>query len=286
MIKLVYKKGFWVGLALIIVFLIVMRYSSSTRSEITVVERIIRDSYAPLQNGLSGIKRGLSGVSLGLAEKRDLNEQLKELKLENDSLSMENQKLREYKEETKRLRALLNFSQDNQEQYGLELARVIARSANNWFNVITIDKGSEDGIATGMPVINPDGLVGRVNNTSQHSSQVVLITDREMAVGAILQDSRETRGIIEGTGNSSSLGMINIPYYAKVKKGERVVTSGLSEFYPKGIQIGTIQKVEREANGLLLTATVKPSVQFDKLEEVMIIAQFHPAAVDKTNEGE
>ncbi len=286
MIKLVYKKSFWVLLALALILMVFMRYSSSTRAEITVMEKLVREAYTPLQNGLSGMRRGLTGVSLGLAEKHDLNAQIKSLSEENDRLNMENQQLREYQAETKRLQVMLNFSDDHKGEYGLELARVIARSPNNWFKVITIDKGSEDGISTGMPVINPDGLVGRVSNTSPHSSQVALITDREMAVGAILQKSRETRGIIEGTGDSSSLGMINIPYYAKMKKGERVITSGLSEFYPKGIQIGTIQTVQREANGLLLFATVRPAVDFEKLEEVMVIAQFHPEPSSTTNEGE
>lgn len=269
-----------------IILMLVMRYSSSTRAEITLVEKIIRESLTPLQNGLDGMRRGVAGVSLGLANKQDLNNRLEQLNRENERLSLENQRLREYKAETQRLRKLLNFSEDNKEQYGLELARVIARSPNNWFKVITIDKGTEDGISPGMPVISPDGLVGRVSNTSQHSAQVTLITDREMAVGVILQNSRENRGIIEGTGDSYSLAMINIPYYAKVKKGERVVTSGLSEFYPKGIQIGTIKTVAREKNGLLLSATVKPAVEFDKLEEVMVIAQYHHVAEDKTNEGE
>ena len=168
----------------------------------------------------------------------------------------------------------------------MQAARVIARSPNNWFKVIMIDKGSEDGITQGMPVINPDGLVGRVSNTSKYSSQVELITDREMAVGAILQNTRETRGIVEGIGDSDILAMINIPYYSKVKKGERVLSSGLSEFYPKGIQIGTIQKIKREANGLLLSATVKPSVKFDELEEVLIITQYRSPPADKADEGE
>lgn len=283
--RLLYKKSFWLILVLAIILLFTIKFSSATRNQITLLEKIVRDSFTPLQSGLSGVRRGVSGVSLGLAEKKNLNEQIKKLSAENDRLSLENQQLREYEAESQRLQALLNFSKNNQEKYGLEFARVIARSPNNWFKVITIDKGSDDGISTGMPVINPNGLVGRVSNTSKHSSQVALITDREMAVGAILQDSRETRGIVEGVGDSSKLGMINIPYYAKVRKGERVITSGLSEFYPKGIQIGTIQTVKKESNGLLLKATVKPAVEFDKLEEVMVIAQFKTEAVT-TNKGE
>jgi rod shape-determining protein MreC len=98
-------------------------------------------------------------------------------------------------------------------------------------------------------------------------------------VGAIAQSSRETQGIIEGMGESNSLRMINIPYYSKISRYERVVCSGLSQYYPKGILIGYVQSVEKEANGLLLTAVVTPAVAFDKLEEVMVITQIH-APVD------
>lgn len=273
-------------LVVVVVFLVIMKYSSSTRVEITTSERIIRDSFVPLQSGLDGLRRSLDGVSLGLAEKQELKDQANELAQENQRLSLENQQLREYKAETKRLQNLLAFKEQNQEQFTLQAARVIARSPNNWFKVITIDKGSQDGIVQGMPVINPDGLVGRVSNTSRYSSQVELITDREMAVGAILQNTRETRGIVEGMGDSNTLGMINIPYYSQVKKGERVLSSGLSEFYPKGIQIGTIQTVKREPNGLVRSATVKPSVKFDKLEEVLIITQYRSLPEDEADKGE
>lgn len=285
MFRIIYKKSFWIVLAVVVLCLVFMKYSSSTRAEITVVEKIIRDSFTPLQNGLDGLRRGLGGVSLGLAEKKDLTEQITELTQRDKRLKRENQQLREYKAEALRLQRLLAFKEKKQ-QYTLQAARVIARSPNNWFKVITIDQGSEDGISQGMPVIDADGLVGRVSNASKQSSQVILITDREMAIGAILQNTRETRGIVEGLGNSDTLGMINIPYYSRVKKGEKVISSGLSEFYPKGIPIGTIKAVKREENGLLLSATVKPAVKFDELEEVLVITQFHILPDEEANKGE
>lgn len=286
MFKLVGKKSFWAVLGLLVIFLILMKYSSGTRAEITVVERVLRDSFTPLQNGLSGLKRGLTGVSTGLESKQELARQIEQLKRKNNDLSLENQQLREYKAEAKRMRLLLNYQQENKEQYDLTVARVIARQPNNWFNLITIDKGSADGILQGMPVINADGLVGRISNTSYHTAQVTLITDREMAVGAIIQNSRETQGIIEGMGETNSLRMINIPYYSKVGKYERVVCSGLSKFYPKGIQIGYVQAVKKESNGLLLSATISPAVAFDKLEEVMVITQFRSPVVTSANKKE
>ena len=283
MFKFVGKKGFWFLLAVAAIFLILMHYSPGTRTEITMAEKLLRESFTPLQNGLSGLKRGLSSVSTGLENKQELARQLKQMKTQNDKLSLENQQLREFKAEAQRLRTLLDYKQANQEQYDLVVAGVIGRQPNNWFKFITIDKGARDGISQGMPVISADGLVGRVSNVSFNSSQVTLITDREMAVGAIVQNTRETQGIIEGMGESHTLRMINIPYYSKINRYERVVCSGLSQFYPKGILIGYVQSVEKEANGLLLTAAITPAVAFDKLEEVMVITQIH-APADVTEE--
>lgn len=276
MFKFVGKKNFWALLAALLIFLILMYFSAGVRNEITMAERLLQESIAPLQNGLSGLKRGLSTVSTGLENKQELARQLAQVKKQNDALSLENQQLREYKAETERLRILLDYRQAHQEQYELLAARVIGRHPNNWFELITIDKGTRDGINPGMAVINADGLVGRVSSVSYNSSQVTLITDHEMAVGAIVQNSRETQGIIEGMGEANMLRMINIPYYSKISQYEKVVCSGLSQFYPKGIQIGYVQTIEKEANGLLLTATIRPAVEFDKLEEVMVITQMYP----------
>ncbi|MDD3363701.1 MAG: rod shape-determining protein MreC [Syntrophomonas sp.] len=251
-----------------------MKLSSSNRQEITLLEKLVRDSYSPLQTGVDKLEIGINNISVGLAQKKEIEEQIGALEIKNNRLSLENQQLRENRAEVERLRSLLAYKQAQQDQYDLEAARVIARSPNNWYKVITIDKGAENGIAGGMPVINPNGLVGRVVSVSTNSAQIWLITDREMAVGAILQETRETRGIVEGMGDNGTLRMINIPYYSQVRVGENVISSGLSETYPPGIQIGSIQAVNKESNGLVLSATVSPAVDFNQLEEVLVIKKF------------
>ncbi len=278
------KKSFWTILATALLLLVIMKLSSSNRQEITLLEKLIRDSYSPLQTGMDKLNIGINNISVGLAKKKVIDEQMGALEIKNNLLSLENQQLRENRAEVERLRSLLAYKQAQQEQYDLEAARVIARSPNNWYKIITIDKGAEQGIAGGMPVINPNGLVGRVVSVSTNSAQIWLITDREMAVGAILQETRETRGIVEGMGDNGTLRMINIPYYSQVKVGENVVSSGLSETYPPGILIGSIQVVNRESNGLVLSATVSPAVDFNQLEEVLVIKKFRQVEA-KVNKG-
>jgi rod shape-determining protein MreC len=240
-----------------------------------MVEKVIRDTYSPLQSRIVGFSLNWDGFNLLLSDKKVLSKQIQELEKENDNLRLENQVLREEAAEVKRLRGLLDFKAQNLNTFDLLAARVIARSPNNWHETVTIDKGEKNGIKKDMPVISPDGLVGRIESVGNNSSRVSLISAWDMAVGAILQETRDTKGIIEGIGDARSLRMVNIPYYALVKNNDQVITSGLSKIYPKGINIGTVSKVIKEPDGLLLSAYVTPFVDFDKLEEVLVITCYH-----------
>jgi rod shape-determining protein MreC len=274
--KLFKNKFFWLLLLVIIISLAVMNATATQRTNITFLEKMIRDTYVPLQSGVSSFRNNWDGWTAVFSDKRHLQQQVKLLETENSQLSMENQSLQEYKQESFRLRKMLNFDNANRENYDLLPAHLIARSPNNWYESIIIDRGSRQGVKKGMPVISSGGLVGRVGSVSENSAQVSLITDREMAVGAIIQKTRETNGIVEGLGDSNELRMINIPYYSKINEGDRIISSGLSATYPPGINIGTVTEITREPNGLLLVAMIKPTVDFNKLEEVFVITGYHP----------
>lgn len=272
-----------------------MKSSAASRQEITTLESLIRDGYAPLQSGVNICKQSIENIAANFEDKKGLKKQVISISENNDKLEMENQRLREYQLEVKRLRNLLNYKNEHSE-FEMEAAQIIARSPNNWYQAVTIDKGEDAGIEKGMAVINPHGLVGRVESVSKRSARVWLITDREMAVGVILQETRDTRGIIEGVGDKQVLRMINIPLYSTVRKGDKVITSGLSEYYPKGIEIGTVEDIVKDnvkdnaeeavqESGLLLSASVRPSVDFDKLEEVLIIKKVNFLEQEE-NEGE
>ncbi len=284
MFKLFKNKFFWLLLLVIIISLAVMNATATQRTNITFLEKMIRDTYVPLQSGVSSFRNNWDGWTAVFSDKRHLQQQVKLLEAENSQLSLENQSLQEYKQESFRLRKMLNFDNANRENYDLLPAHLIARSPNNWYESIIIDRGSRQGVKKGMPVISPGGLVGRVGSVSENSAQVSLITDREMAVGAIIQKTRETNGIVEGLGDSNELRMINIPYYSKINEGDRIISSGLSATYPPGINIGTVTEITREPNGLLLVAMIKPTVDFNKLEEVFVITGYHPVEAFEVEE--
>jgi rod shape-determining protein MreC len=242
--------------------------------------------YTPLQSGVNGVSSFFRGFGSIFSTKQSLLNKIENLEKENGQIKIENQALRENTDELLRLRNIVDFIDVNKLTYNLVTARVIARSPNNWYKTLTINKGAQQGIIKDMAVISPDGLVGRIESVNDNSAQVILITDREVAVGAILQRTRDTNGIVEGRDDSSLLVMRNIPYYSKIRKGDRVITSGLSEYYPKGILIGTVKQTKREPGGLLLSAEVAPGVEFDKLEEVLVVTGYHPPVNKDINSQE
>lgn len=275
MLRLFKNWYFWLLVLLLVGALFLMSHTATHRENLSSIEKIIRETYTPMQRGVSTFKTRTGSWSGVFSDKGDLQREINELQKENQRLALENQFLREYRQEVDRLRILIGFEESNQDRLELLPARVIARSPGNWYRYLVIDRGLKDGLRKGMPVIHPSGLVGRVENVSNSSAQVSLLTDRETAVGVIVEETRDTSGIVEGLGNSRELRMINIPYYSQVKKGNRIVTSGLSISYPQGIYIGKVTSVIREPNGLLLTATVQPAVNFDRLEEVLVVTAFN-----------
>ncbi|QGU00048.1 Rod shape-determining protein MreC [Candidatus Syntrophocurvum alkaliphilum] len=286
MLKLIKNKVLWIVTVTLILILVMITATSSDREEITFIEQITGDAFAPLQRGMNELTDYIAGFNYVFTERRHLMQEIDDLRMDIQELKIENQQLKEFEAEVIRLRQIVEFIDDSQDRYDFIPARVIARSPNNWYKTLTINKGAKHGIEKNMAVINADGLVGRVMNVSNNNSQVYLITDREIAVGSILQETRETNGIVEGTGDNLSLRMVNIPYYSDVEEGDRVITSGLSEIYPKGILIGYINKITTEPNGLLLSASVIPAVAFDKLEEVLVINDYAPLIEEEEGEEE
>jgi len=263
----------------VVVILIMMRMTAPERANLTVAEKAIRDSLTPVQDQFTSMLRGTRGlighfaeVDALLAENEDLQQQL-------GGLLSENNQLRENKQEVMRLRAMLDFKAANP-QYELIGATVIARGPSNWYSTLILNRGATVGVAKNMVVITPEGLLGRVVTVSKDTAEVLLITDREGPAGAmvLIQENR-IPGMVEGMGDGSdTLIMKHIAYDAPVEEGQYVVTSGLGEIFPKGIRIGTVQKVDRETepSGLQKYAIIKPDVNFDRLEEVFIIKNGAP----------
>lgn len=177
--------------------------------------------------------------------------------------------LQEISLENARLKNLFHFKQ--QSPFKVIAARVIGRSPDSWSSVIIIDKGSYNGIKSGMAAIAYLGFLGRVVETSESTSKIMLVNDPDFGVSAVIQRSRQ-EGLVSGTlGNL--LVMRYLPKDSDVKVSDLIITSGLSGKFPKGLNIGTVVEIGEELSGLSRYLLIKPAVNLSSIEEVLIIIQ-------------
>lgn len=207
---------------------------------------------------------GLSNLGANLTAD---SETLSELKAQNEKLLAENAQLKESAQAASRLEDLLEL-QDN---YNLKStgARVISGSVDSLSSTITIDKGSLQGIAVGMPVTDSMGVIGQVSAVGPTSSQVRLITDDRSSVSAMVQQSR-AQGQAQGQG-TDMLQLNLVRADQSVSVGDLVVTSGLDGVFPKGLLIGTVTSADKPSGALYYSILVKPAASVSNLEEVLVI---------------
>ena len=186
-----------------------------------------------------------------------------------DLLRLENSRYQEVLLANRRLRLLLYFQENTDEL--LLAARVIGWDSSGLFKSITIDKGKDDGIRVSMPVVNAEGVVGRIISVSPGYSQVLLVTDQNSSVDGLVQRSRG-RGILKGRGSRECL----FEYVIKtcdIKNGDTIVTSGMGGVFPKGLYLGVVTQIEDFPNKLFKDVRVVPAVDFSRLEEVLVVSR-------------
>ncbi|MBE3586206.1 MAG: rod shape-determining protein MreC [Thermoanaerobacter sp.] len=259
---------------LLVVALYVMRVTAHGRVEVPPPGNTLVDAFATVEQAVTRAGRLARDVLTFPFSLVRASQRAQELAERVDLLESELQQVREYQLENERLKRLLDFQSGPAASSHLELAAaaVIGRDPGSWFSTITINKGQAQGIKTNMTVITPRGLVGRVISTTSQTATVLLITDPRSAVSALVQDSR-TPGMVEGmAGGTGNLHMIHIPNDMPVKAGQVVVTSGTSRsIFIKGIPVGEIVSVKRDPTGLFFEAIVRPFVDFNRLEEVLVV---------------
>jgi len=193
---------------------------------------------------------------------------------ENDNLKKainhaidKNNKYREVEISNFRLRNLLNFRKTMTNQ--VLVAEVIGRDPSPWFKTIIIDKGKSDGVEKGLPVVVPEGIAGQIIDISYNYSKVLLIIDQNSAADALVQRTR-ARGLIEGQSDGRCLFKYVLRKH-DIKVGDTVVSSGLDGVFPKGLRIGDVSEIIKFNSGIFQEVTVKPYIDFEKLEEVLVV---------------
>lgn len=166
-----------------------------------------------------------------------------------------------------RMETLLGFIESS--SLRMFAARVVGRNPDNWYQTLIINKGDDDGVQMDMGVVTLLGVVGRVVKVKPRLSQVLLMGDRNSAIASIVERTRD-EGIVEGVDGNHLL-MKYLPLTAEVAIGDRILTSGLAGFFPKGLWVGTVEEILREEADLFIKLQIRPSVNFSKLEEVLLI---------------
>ncbi len=178
-----------------------------------------------------------------------------------------NNLLNEVELSNQRLRSLLDFQKTHSSR--VIAAEVVAKDPSPWSKTIIVDKGTSEGIISGLPVVTAEGIIGQVIDTSPRHAKVLLIIDQNSAVDALIQRSR-ARGIVMGITAERCRLMYVLRKY-DVNMGDVVISSGLDGVYPKGLRIGMVSEVVRPNSGIFQEVAVSPYVDFEKLEEVLII---------------
>jgi len=229
-----------------VVFLEVLRPLQSATTQTTGTVRSLWSQYV----NLIGVER----------ENRDLRDKLR-------ALEAERHRDREIELENRRLARLLDFKADVPSQ--VVTARVIGKDASGMFQSFILDRGETDGVKPGMAVVCADGVVGRIAQASPHASRVLLLSDHNSGVDALVERTR-ARGIVEGSLNRTC-SMKYIKRGDQIDVNDVVVTSGLDGIFPKGILVGRVSGVTRKDFGLFQVAEVMPAVDFTNLEEVLVL---------------
>jgi rod shape-determining protein MreC len=202
---------------------------------------------------------------LFLVETQRENRRLTE---ENERLRLENGMMNELLLENGRLRDALGFKR--LQPHETVTAEVIGRDPSPSSSTVTINKGSDDGIAKNMPVVTEAGVAGRVLAVLRNTSKVVLITDPDSTLAVRVQRNRE-EGLLEGKQVACALKYVS--YYADIQKGDLLVTSGLDGIYPKGLPVARVISVSKSETSTFQTVIAEPCVGFSRLEEALVLTK-------------
>lgn len=243
------------------------------------VQNVIHTTFRPLTIAIDDSWRSLSDIVGTFQDLRTLRQRNTELETRVDRLTVENLQLAEALNENERLRALLDFATIHPTydyRGGQIIARPLTLGVSPFLDIMEIDLGANHALATGMPVVTDRGLVGRIRTVYSRSSEVLLLTDTSSSINVMTQASRAF-GVLRGRSQQFPL-MDFIPNDIEIAVGDIVITSGLGGNFPKGLVAGQIIKVIRNDNQMFQQAVVQPTVNFNRLELVLVITNFAPAA--------
>jgi rod shape-determining protein MreC len=240
---------------------------------LTPLSRLVLNPVVSAQTWLSVRFQALQNAIAAPQDLARLRQRNSEMEVEVSRMQTEIIVLKQQISETRVLSALVDFARVQPENSYLA-ATVIGRDPSPFFKYVIINRGSDDGLRRGMPVVTQQGLVGRVAAVTADAVRVQLITDPASNINVKLEPSR-AQAVIRGA-VSGEISLAMIPQSAPVEIGDLILTSGLGGNYPTNILVGQVTGVRRRETDLFQSASVQPVVDFNQLEIVLIITNFRP----------
>lgn len=270
------KKRLFLILIGFIIIVALIGFSLRDRANLTTAEQFVNDTVGWVQGVIHAPVNFVSGILTNIDDFKDTyneNQILKEKLSEYKGLIYEVQELREENEELRNTMDAENSIRDFDPIH----ATVMSRSPESWVEQVTINKGEQDGVRSNMAVITAEGMVGKIQNTSQFTSTVQLITgfDQFNRISATIsrEDGKDIFGMIEGFDKESDSLLFRIIEESEkdLEKGELVVSSGMGGVFPAGLMIGTVKEVIPDQYGLTRTALVEPAANMYQINNVIVV---------------
>jgi rod shape-determining protein MreC len=222
----------------------------------------------PLQYLVNVPEKIIEWASVELEARQTLLRENALLRQENLYLKTHSQKFAAVQSENKRLRELLDSAKDSGER--VLMAEVVAMDAKESSHQVVLDKGSQDGVYLGQPIIDANGVMGQVVHVNPVSSTGLLVTDASHAI-PVKVNRNGVRAIASGGGANDKLELMHVPVNADVKKGDLLVSSGLDGRFPAGYPVGEIVDVEHGSGEPYARISAKPSAEFSHPQEVLLV---------------
>ena len=264
----------YILIAVVVLCVLVMGISFFTDKLSAPFRNAVSSVVMPIQKGMNYIGLWTNDKYSQLQEVKRLLEENDELRSTVDSLTEENNRLKQDTYELERLRQLYELDAQY-EEYPKVGARIIGTSSDNWYSTFTINKGSEEGLMGDMNVVASGGLVGIISSVDSHSATVKTIIEDGSFVSGQLIDTGD-KCTVEGDIKLMDSGLISVKYFnssVNVRNGDKIVTSNISDKYLSGILIGYTKDVSLDVNNLTQSGYLIPAVDFGHLQEVLIITE-------------
>ena len=258
---------------MLVVQVLLLAYQIKRDSHVRLLRIWTVDAVTPLERVGTSMISGVHGIWTGYFNLVHVRRENQTLQEQLNVLEMRNAQLEGKASEAERLEALLAF-RDAHEDSPMVVARVIAANADSASRAVFINRGTKDGIKRDMAVVTPDGVVGKIFEAYPGTSEVLLLTDKDSGVGALLVNSR-TQGVVRGTGDPDP----ELRYIANddtVEPGTQIVTSGDDRIFAKDLRVGTVLDVK--AGNPFKQIRMRPAARLDRLEEVLVVIS-HPTEI-------